>query len=422
MLRADVQEECEATMSRFMGGLNRDIIDRLEVIHYENLEELFHKAVMFKKQIKRRSAKPNYNSSKPSYQREEKSGFQKEFKPFVKPTVEEISSKGKEKVVTRTRDLKCFKCHGFGHYAGECSNKRIMIIRDNGEIESEDEKLEDSNVEEAPKGELLVTMRVLSVLDKVEEQAQRENLFHTRCLIKGKVRSLIIDGGSCTNVASEVMVQKLGLEEFPHPKPYKLQWLNESGEMAVTKQVQVPLAIGKYEDEILCDILPLEASHVLLGRPWQSDRKVMYDGFTNIHSFEFKGRKTILAPMAPNEVYLAQLSMKKKASQAIQSKTSESKPKGNTKPNFLFVFKENLLNKTALEPALPSSIKFLLQDYQDVFPEVNPEGLPPIRGIETKSTSLQELLCQINQLIGPIPGDQGARKASECADGERPFL
>ena len=107
------------------------------------------------------------------------------------------------------------------------------------------------------------------------------------------------------------MVQKLGLEEFPHPRPYKLQWLKESGEMDVTRQFQVPLAIGKYEDEILCDILPLEASHVLLGRPWQSDRKVIHDGFSNRHSFEFRGRKTVLAPMAPHEVYLDQLSMKK---------------------------------------------------------------------------------------------------------------
>ena len=144
MLRADVHEECEATMSRFMDGLNRDIIDHLEVIHYENLEKLFHKAVMFKKQIKRRSAKPSYNSRKPIYQREEKSGFQKEYKPFVKPKVEEISSKWKEKEVTRTRDLKCFKCHRFGHYASEYSNKRIMVIRDSGEVESEDEKPEES--------------------------------------------------------------------------------------------------------------------------------------------------------------------------------------------------------------------------------------------------------------------------------------
>jgi len=36
-----------------------------------------------------------------------------------------------------------------------------------------------------------------------------------------------------------------------------------------------------------CDVLPMEAGHILLGRPWQSDRKVMHDGFTNRHSFEF---------------------------------------------------------------------------------------------------------------------------------------
>jgi len=82
--------------------------------------------------------------------------------------------------------------------------------------------------------------------------------------------------------------------------------------MAVTKQVQVPLAIEKYEDEVLCDILPLEANHVLLGRPWQFGRRVIHDGFTNKYSFEFKGRKTILVPMASHEIYLDQLSMKKK--------------------------------------------------------------------------------------------------------------
>lgn len=83
----------------------------------------------------------------------------------------------------------------------------------------------------------------------------------------------------------------------------------------------------------------------------------------------------------------------------------------------MFVFKENLLNITALEPALPSSIKFLLQDYQDVFPEENPEGLPPIRGIEhqidfvpgaslpnrpayrTNPVETKELEKQVNELM-----------------------
>uniref|UniRef100_A0A0D3AGM2 Aspartic peptidase DDI1-type domain-containing protein n=1 Tax=Brassica oleracea var. oleracea TaxID=109376 RepID=A0A0D3AGM2_BRAOL len=96
---------------------------------------------------------------------------------------------------------------------------------------------------------------------------QRENLFYTRCLVQEKVCSLIVDGGSCVNVASETMVKKLGLEVHKHPRPYLLQWLNEEGEMKGSTQVSVPIAIGRYEDEVLCNVLPMEASHILLGRP-----------------------------------------------------------------------------------------------------------------------------------------------------------
>ena len=39
--------------------------------------------------------------------------------------------------------------------------------------------------------------------------------------------SLIIDGRSCTNVASKRLVEKLGLVTFMHPST--LQWLSEDG-------------------------------------------------------------------------------------------------------------------------------------------------------------------------------------------------
>jgi len=52
-------------------------------------------------------------------------------------------------------------------------------------------------VEEADEGELLV-LRTLSTL-KGDKEEQRENIFHYRCTIQGKVCSLIIDGGSCAN-------------------------------------------------------------------------------------------------------------------------------------------------------------------------------------------------------------------------------
>ena len=40
----------------------------------------------------------------------------------------------------RNRDIKCFKCQGLGHYASECANHRVMILRDDGEIVSTSEE------------------------------------------------------------------------------------------------------------------------------------------------------------------------------------------------------------------------------------------------------------------------------------------
>src|SRR5690606_10473847 len=244
---------------------------------------------------------------------------------------------------------------------------------------------------EPVKGRILVARRLISLQSKTEETEQRENVFYTRCLVQGKVCSLIIDGGSCVNVASEAMVKKLGLTTQKHTKPYRLQWLNEEGEMKVSNQVMVPLAIGCYEDEVLCDVLPMEAGHILLGRPWQSDRRVTHDGYTNKHSFEFKGKRTILVPLTPKEVYQDQVQLQKKKEidlQPVHSKQHNFYAKmGEIKRTLyseqsllLFVFRETHLTDDA--PVYPSEITSLLQEYDDVFPEDNPQGLPPLRGIE----------------------------------------
>ena len=48
------------------------------------------------------------------------------------------------------------------------------------------------------------------------DESQRENIFHTRCLINDKLCSLIVDGGSCANVESTRVVDKLGLPTISH--------------------------------------------------------------------------------------------------------------------------------------------------------------------------------------------------------------
>jgi len=118
--------------------------------------------------------------------------------------------------------------------------------------------------------------------------------------------------GSCVNVASTRVVEKLGLPTISHTKSYKLQWLSENGEIMVNKQVLITFAIGKYKDEVLCDDVPMEATHILLGRHWQYDRKILQDGHTNKISFNFQGHKIILKLLSPKEVNEDQVKKKTK--------------------------------------------------------------------------------------------------------------
>ena len=40
-----------------------------------------------------------------------------------------------------------------------------------------------------------------------------------------------------------------------------------------------------YKEKLLCDIIPMNVCHVLLGRPWQYDRRVLDYHFKNTHTF-----------------------------------------------------------------------------------------------------------------------------------------
>jgi hypothetical protein len=87
------------------------------------------------------------------------------------------------------------------------------------------------------------------------------------------------------------------LPTLKHPKPCKLQWLNDSGEVKVNKQVLVSFSIGRYKDKLLCDVVPMHVGHILLGRLWQFDRKAIHDGFKNRHSFVKDNRTITLVPL-----------------------------------------------------------------------------------------------------------------------------
>ena len=68
----------------------------------------------------------------------------------------------------------------------------------------------DDDVKHPMEDESLVARRALSAQVKEDDmEQQRENIFHTRCYINNKVCNMIIDGRSCTNVASTTLVENL---------------------------------------------------------------------------------------------------------------------------------------------------------------------------------------------------------------------
>jgi hypothetical protein len=234
--------------------------------------------------------------------------------------------------------------------------------------------------------------------------SQREVIFHTRCKIMDKVCSVIIDSGSCCNIISQEVVGRFSLSTTPHPLPYPLCWLNSNAPIQVKERARVSFSIGPYKDEVECDVVPMTACHLLLGRPWQFDKGAIHDGISNEYHFQMEGKKVTLHPMSPHEImldYAAKEQRKKHVSRevkkdkklAIGGNVGTSTPLLLAKPKeiahtfkgsgvcLLLVFHESYLSSQELGD-LPPSISLLLQDFEELFQEEVPKGLPPVRGIE----------------------------------------
>jgi len=321
LLKVGLQFESEEEkVARFVSGLRRDIQDLVELYKYSSLDKVLHLAIKVetqlqkKKEAKRNGSYNDYYSS--TWKDKERKHDKLPLKSFQDPPPRTNSSRPSNETPnssqgTRTSSIKCFKCLGYGHIASNCPTKRTITLNLKREVMSEHSsppspKSTSSHTSSSSErikpleGGLLMIRHQLIQVSKELDPSQRQNIFHSRCNINDKLCPLLIDNGSCVNVASTRVVDKLGLKTIPHAKPYKLSWLKEE-DIKVTQQVLINFSIENFKDEVLCDVVPMEANHILLGRPWQFDRKVFYDGHTNTYAFSFQGKKFTLLPLSPNQ-------------------------------------------------------------------------------------------------------------------------
>ena len=93
-----------------------------------------------------------------------------------------------------------------------------MMIEVQGELNEVDlDHLEDETQLDTYEGELLVLRRLLHAQDSSSNKEPREMIFHSWCTIEDKVCNLIINGGSYTNVACTLLIEKLGIPTISHP-------------------------------------------------------------------------------------------------------------------------------------------------------------------------------------------------------------
>ena len=136
-----------------------------------------------------------------------------------------------------------------------------------------------------------------------EENWRHTSIFQTRVACQGRLCTLIIDGGSCSNLASEELVEKLNLKTEGHPNqgrlctsiidrgscsnlaldelveklnlktkghlnPNQIEWVNDTSILVSSRCLVTFNFSNNFELSTWCNVLLIKTAHIMLGRPW----------------------------------------------------------------------------------------------------------------------------------------------------------
>jgi len=147
--------------------------------------------------------------------------------------------------------------------------------------------------------------------------------------------------------------------------------------------VRINFTIGSYKDVAECDVVPMQACNILLGRPWQFDRDSMHHGRTNQYSFLFHDKKIMLHPMLPEDIMQSDVAKAAKANcerntnaKSVANKKDEIKLKGtcllatksdinefnaSTSNAYAMVCKDALILISDMQHSLPPTVANILR-------------------------------------------------------------
>eukprot|EP01018_Ginkgo_biloba_P000548 Gb_17472 [translate_table: standard] len=223
-IRANLQEDSEQSVARYVNGLRFQLQDELALIKIHTVDEAYQYALNAEEKLNRSkgkslskkgdstSFKGKGSSSKSAMNEEPEEG------QGVKPNSRVrggFRGRGRGQTFGCRKPLQYFIC-GEAHKAIDCPQnpKRAMVAQEEPATQEV----------EAETGENLMLQGTLITRNKKSPEAdwRRKSVFRTRCKCKDKVCKVIVDGGSTDNLVSTEMVQKLQLACIPKSNPYKI--------------------------------------------------------------------------------------------------------------------------------------------------------------------------------------------------------
>lgn len=134
----------------------------------------------------------------------------------------------------KARFVRATIAQGYGHYKAQCPN-RVMDLSSKQPMDDIEEEIYDPQhlileAERALEDDLqdhdydelvhVLCSALITRATQTDEDWRRNNIFQTRVRCNGQLFSMVINGGSSTNVVFANACKKLGLKTKPHSAPW----------------------------------------------------------------------------------------------------------------------------------------------------------------------------------------------------------
>ncbi|GAV67283.1 hypothetical protein CFOL_v3_10789, partial [Cephalotus follicularis] len=167
-----------------------------------------------------------------------------------------------------------------------------------------------------------------------------------------------------------------------HPNSYSIGWIKKGSTVKITEICCMPLSIGKhYSSVVVCDVVDMNASHVLLGRPWQYDVDITYKGRDNIYVFTWGAHKIVMTPISnkPKDPKVGGQSFL-----TIVTKNSEllADAKEVQEVHVPVVKPPVIDGENKSGGQIPAQVEPLLAEFYEIVTDDLPDELPPMRDIQ----------------------------------------